>query len=76
MAYDILRGTTSGRDWSLGSIVLSAKDQDKILAQIAQTRETVAKEVAATRRVFGGALFAIAGGITLLAVSKFYNRKA
>lgn len=76
MAYDLLAGTLNNRDWSLGSIVLSSKDQDKILAQIALTRETVAKEVASTRKVFGGALFAIAGGITLLAASKFYTRKA
>lgn len=72
MAYDLLKKTTGGRNWSIGSIVLSAKDQDKILAQISKTRETVAQEVASTRRVFGGALFAIAGGITLLAASKFY----
>jgi hypothetical protein len=76
MAYDLLRGTQNDRDWGIGSIVLSAKDQDKILAQISLTRETVAKEVASTRKLFGGALFAIAGGITLLAASKFYTGKA
>lgn len=72
MAYDLIRKTTNNRDWSIGSIVLSAKDQDKILSQLAKTRETVASEIASTRKMFGGALFAIAGGITLLAASRFY----
>lgn len=53
----------------VGSLILPAKDRDKILAKVDDLRFDIRN----TRFTFGTALFAIAGGLTFLGLTKIYE---
>jgi hypothetical protein len=53
----------------VGSLVLSAKDRDKLLNKIDDARFDMRN----LRFTFGNALFAIAGGLTFLGLTKVYE---
>jgi hypothetical protein len=60
---------TSGGIGSEVGLTVALKDQDKLYRKIDDTRYDIRNAT----RIFGGALFAIAGGLTFLGLTKIYK---
>ena len=63
---------SAGVGWQVGSILLPAKEQKVLLNKIDDVRYDVRK----TRAVLGAALFAVAGGMTVLGLANMYSNRA
>lgn len=71
-AHKIGPTESSGVGWKIGSLLLPAKEQKVLLNKIDDVRYDVRK----TRAVLGAALFAVAGGMTVLGLASMYaNRR-
>ena len=68
MAYDLIHGKTS-RDWSIGSLLLPAKQQKALFAKIDDVRYDVRR----AKTLISGAVFALSGALGLLALASIFR---
>jgi len=69
MAVDVFTGARSGRDWSLGSVVLPEKQERRLLAKVDDVRYDV-RRAGLRVGIVGGLLAASLG---LLGVASIYR---
>ena len=68
MAYDLIRGKVT-RDWSIGSLLLPAKQQKALFAKIDDVRYDVRR----AKTLISGAVFALSGALGLLALASIFR---
>lgn len=71
MAYDLLSGKKTPRDWSCGSLLLPERQEKVFLSKI----DDVRYDVRGAKNTIGAALFALSGGLTVLAISSIYRSR-